>query len=158
MFDLGWSEIILISAVTLIVVGPKEIPHVLRGCMRIVGKVRGLVREFQSGVDDVVRQVDIDEFKEYKKTLNNQADDLNSIGADFKKDWNTDWDAELKAFESDSVKAESTPVETQAEAEKTKQAKAKKTAPKKIKSKKSKTKKSVTKKIPPKKSTKGTEA
>ena len=64
MFDIGWSEIFVVAVVTLVVVGPKEIPHVLRNVMGWVKKARSLAREFQSGVDDMVREVELDKLKD----------------------------------------------------------------------------------------------
>lgn len=97
MFDLGWSEIFVIGAVTLIVVGPREIPRVLAGVARAMRKIRGMIQGFQDSVDDVVRQVDVAEFRDYK----------NSMGTDFAQgggtdNWHADWDAELKALQKDS--------------------------------------------------------
>jgi len=64
MFDIGWPELFLIAAVTLVVVGPKEIPHVLRNVMGWIKKARGLASEFQSGVDEMVREAELDKLKE----------------------------------------------------------------------------------------------
>jgi sec-independent protein translocase protein TatB len=64
MFDIGWPEIFVVAVITLIVVGPKEIPHVLRNVMGWVKKARGLAREFQSGVDDMVREAELDKLKD----------------------------------------------------------------------------------------------
>ena len=64
MFDIGWPEIFVVAVVTLVVVGPKEIPHVLRNVMRWVKKARSLAREFQSGVDDMVREAELDKLKD----------------------------------------------------------------------------------------------
>jgi sec-independent protein translocase protein TatB len=64
MFDIGWPEIFVVAVVTLVVVGPKEIPHVLRNVMGWVKKARSLAREFQSGVDDMVREAELDKLKD----------------------------------------------------------------------------------------------
>ncbi len=64
MFDIGWPELFVVAAVTLVVVGPKEIPNVLRNVMRWVKKARSLASEFQSGVDDMVRESELDKLKE----------------------------------------------------------------------------------------------
>jgi len=64
MFDIGWPELFLIAAVTLVVVGPKEIPHVLRNVMGWIKKARSLASEFQSGVDEMVRESELDKLKE----------------------------------------------------------------------------------------------
>ena len=64
MFDIGWPELFLIAAVTLVVVGPKEIPHVLRNVMGWIKKARSLAGEFQSSVDEMVREAELDKMKD----------------------------------------------------------------------------------------------
>ena len=57
MFDLGWTELLLIGIVALIVVGPKELPVLFRKAGLFVGKIKGMAREFSramnSAADDV---------------------------------------------------------------------------------------------------------
>ncbi len=66
MFDLGWSEMLLIGIVALIVVGPKELPGLFRNIGVWVGKARGVAREFsrameaaadESGVKDIEKTI-----------------------------------------------------------------------------------------------------
>ena len=66
MLDLGWSEMALVALVALLVLGPKELPNALRTVALWVRKARKLAREFQSGVDELVREAELDEAK---KTL-----------------------------------------------------------------------------------------
>ena len=70
MFDLGWSEMLLIGVVALIVVGPKELPGLFRQIGVFMGKARGMAREFsrameaaadESGVREIDRQIREDE-------------------------------------------------------------------------------------------------
>ena len=63
MPDIGWQELFLIALVTIIVVGPKEIPRVLRTVSLWVQKIKGMAREFQSGIDDLAREADLDDFR-----------------------------------------------------------------------------------------------
>lgn len=63
MFDIGWFELFIIAGVTLIVVGPKQIPHVLRTVTLWVRKIKDLAREFQSGIDDIAREAELDDIK-----------------------------------------------------------------------------------------------
>lgn len=51
MFDLGWSEMLLIGIVALIVVGPKELPGLFRSVGVWVGKARGVAREFSRAME-----------------------------------------------------------------------------------------------------------
>jgi sec-independent protein translocase protein TatB len=51
MFDIGWSEMLVIGVVALIVVGPKELPKMFHTLGQAVGKARGMAREFQRAMD-----------------------------------------------------------------------------------------------------------
>ena len=64
MLDIGWQEIFIIGALALIVVGPKDLPRALRTAMLGVRKVKGLARDFQDGVDEMVREANLDDFKQ----------------------------------------------------------------------------------------------
>ena len=64
MPDIGWQELFLIALVTILVVGPKEIPRVLRTVSLWAQKIRGMAREFQSGIDDLAREADLDDFRQ----------------------------------------------------------------------------------------------
>ncbi len=61
MFDIGWSEMAVIALVALIVIGPKDLPKVMRSAAHWARKARSLAREFQSGVDDMIREADLED-------------------------------------------------------------------------------------------------
>ena len=63
MFDIGWSEMAIIAAVALFVIGPRDLPKALRTIGRYVGKVRAMAREFQSSIDEAVRDSELEEVK-----------------------------------------------------------------------------------------------
>jgi sec-independent protein translocase protein TatB len=63
MLDLGWSEILIIGAVALIVIGPKELPNALKTFAYWMKQARKMAREFHSGVDDMIRQAELDDAK-----------------------------------------------------------------------------------------------
>ena len=52
MFDLGWSELLIIGVVALIVVGPKDLPILFRKVGQFVGKAKGMAREFSNAMND----------------------------------------------------------------------------------------------------------
>lgn len=64
MFDIGWSELLVIGVVALIVIGPKDLPKALSTMGKWVARARGMAREFQNSVDDMVRQAELDELRE----------------------------------------------------------------------------------------------
>jgi sec-independent protein translocase protein TatB len=61
MLDIGWSEMAVIALIALVVIGPKDLPKVMRSASQWVRKARGLAREFQSGVDDMIREADMED-------------------------------------------------------------------------------------------------
>jgi sec-independent protein translocase protein TatB len=67
LFDLGWSEILVIGTVALIFIGPKDLPKALRVAGYWVRKARTLSREFQSGIDQMIREAELDEMRQELK-------------------------------------------------------------------------------------------
>ena len=63
MLDIGWQELFLIALVTILVVGPRELPRVLRTVVAAVRKGRGLANDFQRGIDELARQADLDDIR-----------------------------------------------------------------------------------------------
>ncbi len=63
MFDIGWQELLVIGVVALIVIGPKDMPTAIRAVSRWAAKARALAREFQQGIDEVVREAELQEVK-----------------------------------------------------------------------------------------------
>jgi len=68
MLDFGWSQMLLIAAVALIVLGPKELPKVIKSVTEWAGKARGLAREFRSSVDEMMRETELKNLKEEFET------------------------------------------------------------------------------------------
>lgn len=67
LFDLGWSEILLIGTVALVFIGPKDLPKAMRVAGYWVRKARGLSREFQSSIDQMIREAELDEMRQELK-------------------------------------------------------------------------------------------
>ena len=63
MFDFAWSELALIAVVALIVIGPKDLPRVLKTAGIWVRKARGVAREFQNSLDQMVREAELEDVK-----------------------------------------------------------------------------------------------
>jgi sec-independent protein translocase protein TatB len=66
-FDIGWPELMLIGAVALIVIGPKDLPAALRVAGFWLRKARMLSREFQSSVEQMIRDAELDEMRQELK-------------------------------------------------------------------------------------------
>jgi len=75
MLDLGWSELLIIGVVALIVVGPKDLPRMLRTLGQYAGQARKVAREFQRSMDEAAKQADLDEMKDVKKSLDDLRED-----------------------------------------------------------------------------------
>ena len=63
MFDIGWSEFVLIAVVALIAIGPKELPRVLRTVGQWMGKARKMAAEFQSQFQEAMREAEMADLK-----------------------------------------------------------------------------------------------
>jgi len=63
MFDFAWSEIALIAVVALIAIGPKDMPAAIRAVTDMVKKARRMAAEFQTHVDEMVREADLHEVR-----------------------------------------------------------------------------------------------
>lgn len=67
LFDIGWPELLLIGTVALVVIGPKDLPRALRVAGYWVRKARTLSREFQSSVEQMIREAELDEMRQELK-------------------------------------------------------------------------------------------
>ena len=80
MLDIGWTELLAIAVLTILVVGPKDLPKVLRTVGQWTAKARAITREFQDSLDDMVRQSELDEVKrEIEATTYNKIGKLDDI-------------------------------------------------------------------------------
>jgi sec-independent protein translocase protein TatB len=71
MFDFAWSEIVLIGAVALIAIGPKDMPAAIRTVSGMIKKARRMAAEFQTHVDEMVREADLGDVKKAFNDIRN---------------------------------------------------------------------------------------
>jgi sec-independent protein translocase protein TatB len=95
MFDISWSEFLLIGIVALVVIGPKELPAVMRTLGKWTRKVRGMATEFQNQFQEAMREAEMADLKKEVDDLAHDVksfdptkdvrDDLRGLGEDFKQ-------------------------------------------------------------------------
>ena len=64
MFDLGWSKLLILAVIAIVVVGPKELPALLRTIGQFVAQLRRHAAEFRSQFDEAMRETQLDQIKE----------------------------------------------------------------------------------------------
>jgi sec-independent protein translocase protein TatB len=63
MFGVDTSELLIVAVLALIFIGPKDLPNALRTVGRFVGQVRGMARHFQTGIDAIIREAELEEME-----------------------------------------------------------------------------------------------
>ena len=63
MFDIGWQELFILAVLAIIVIGPKDLPGAIRTITKWIRKARSMARDLQDGLDEVVREADLDDLK-----------------------------------------------------------------------------------------------
>jgi sec-independent protein translocase protein TatB len=109
MFDIGWSEFVVIGVVALIVIGPKELPAVLRTIGQWTTKIRRMAGEFQSQFQEAMREA---EMADLKKSVEELSDSTKGITADpFDFSESTKWEPKT---DTAAAASEATPAEAAA--------------------------------------------
>lgn len=73
MFDLGWSELLLIAVIALVVVGPRDLPRMMRTAGQYMAKARKVAREFQATFDELAKETEVEELRREVAALKSQA-------------------------------------------------------------------------------------
>jgi len=63
MLDIGWTEMLVIAVIAIVVIGPRDLPKMLKTVGGWVRKARATVRELQTGIEDMAREAELDEVK-----------------------------------------------------------------------------------------------
>jgi sec-independent protein translocase protein TatB len=92
MFDIAWSELFVILIVALVVVGPKDLPKLMRKVGQWTGRARSMADQFRRSFDDMARQAELDELRTEVTKMKQQATqpltdlDYANLGIEFPKD------------------------------------------------------------------------
>ena len=71
MFDISWSELLVIVVVAVVVVGPKDLPRLMRTAGQWAGRARAMADQFRRSFDDMARQTELDELRKEVQKLKN---------------------------------------------------------------------------------------
>ena len=119
MFDIGWQELFIVAVLALLVIGPKDLPRALRTMGKWVRKARVMARDFQGGLDDVMREAELDDVKDQLdsasgldigKEIENTIDPTGDISRDMDmSDIETDLGTAARAGPDGTAAAEAEP-------------------------------------------------
>ena len=76
MFDIGWTELVIVGIVALIVIGPRELPKTLRTVGQLMTKVRRMASEFQGQFNEAIREAELDELRKEAEKFTNITNPL----------------------------------------------------------------------------------
>ena len=88
MLDIGFPEFLLISFVLLIVVGPKDLPKVLRSITSFIRKIKSMASQFHSGIDDLANEAEISDLRkevnkiDKKSLIDDHVDEIKELEDD----------------------------------------------------------------------------
>jgi sec-independent protein translocase protein TatB len=77
MLDMSWGEVMVIGAVALIVIGPKDLPKALRTLGQFTSRIRRMAAEFQGQFNEAMREAELDEVKRQIQGVNDSVGSLN---------------------------------------------------------------------------------
>jgi sec-independent protein translocase protein TatB len=119
MLEVGWSEILVIALVLIIVVGPKDLPQMLRTFGRMASRLRGMANEFKGQFDQALREAELDDVRKGLSDVNpanslrDAMNPIRQLGQDIKADLKKASDMSTPAA---PVTGEDKPAETEDEA------------------------------------------
>ena len=102
MLSFGWSEVALIVIVVVIVIGPKEIPNLLKTIGKFSNSLKKISREFKSSLNEISNEGDLKDIKKSINNLKNIKDDIDPTNQ-LKKEFSSVKDT-INVFENDIKK------------------------------------------------------
>lgn len=116
MFDIGWSEIVVVGVVALLVVGPKELPALLRTVGKYMGMVKRQAGEFRAQFDEAMRETEIEQLK---KDVENVKSEFETSMRDAERSVETEISDAKREFDqaADRVKSDPAPSDAAAAAD-----------------------------------------
>ena len=76
MFDIGWSELLVIAVVAIVVVGPKDLPKLMRSFGHYAGKLRRAASDFQRQFEEAMRESEVEEVRKAIESVRTEAPSL----------------------------------------------------------------------------------
>jgi len=99
MFGIDSAEILIIAVVALVVIGPKDLPRVMRTLGNFLGRARGMARHFRSGIDTMIREADLEDM-EKQWAANNERIMRENPATPLGADWGSAADAPVAATDA----------------------------------------------------------
>ncbi len=117
MFDIGWGELVLVGLVALIVIGPKELPTVLRTAGQWMGKVKRMASEFQGQFQEALREAEVADLKQQAEDISGSLKSITEYdpmanSSKEEEEVSSEWDEPFETPEHSEAE-----IETTAEAE-----------------------------------------
>ena len=113
MLDIGSWEFLIVIVIALIVVGPKELPGLVRTVSQWVRRARELAREFQGGLEDIAREAELDKVKDSIQTEIDPDGVVNTIKRDIEDEIEDEWLGDESVFDIEDAERS---IEAEAEA------------------------------------------
>ena len=114
MLDIGSWEFLIVIVIALIVVGPKDLPGLVRTVSQWVRRARELAREFQGGLEDMAREAELDKVKDSIQTELDPDGVVNTIKRDIEDEIEDEWPGDESDFDIEDAERA---IEAEAETE-----------------------------------------
>ncbi len=118
MLDIGSWEFLIVIVIALLVVGPKELPGLVKTVSQWVRRARELAREFQGGLEDIAREAELDKVKDSIQTELDADGVVNTIKRDIEDEIEDEWLGDDSVFDIEdaerAIEAEAEPDSSEA--------------------------------------------